>query len=75
MLTPTWFITGASSGFGLAFAEYALSRGFNVVATARAPAKVAQLLALAPDRVLVEKLDVTVPEDAATAVSSALKRF
>jgi short-subunit dehydrogenase len=31
----TWFITGASSGFGRAFAEHALGRGYNVVATAR----------------------------------------
>jgi NADP-dependent 3-hydroxy acid dehydrogenase YdfG len=31
----TWFITGASSGFGRAFAAHALARGYNVVATAR----------------------------------------
>ena len=31
----TWFITGASSGFGMAFAQFALDRGDNVVATAR----------------------------------------
>jgi NAD(P)-dependent dehydrogenase (short-subunit alcohol dehydrogenase family) len=28
----TWFITGAASGFGLAFVNYALSQGYNVVA-------------------------------------------
>ena len=33
--TPkTWFITGASSGFGTAFAQFALDRGDNVVVSA-----------------------------------------
>jgi len=27
-ITPTWVITGASSGFGMAFARYALDRGY-----------------------------------------------
>lgn len=75
MVTPTWFITGASSGFGLAFAHYALSRGFNVVATARAPDKLSQLAALTPDRILVEKLDVTISDEVVSAVASALNRF
>ncbi|TLS23012.1 uncharacterized protein PpBr36_05631 [Pyricularia pennisetigena] len=35
MSTPTWLITGASSGFGEAIAKEALSRGHNVIATAR----------------------------------------
>lgn len=34
----TWFITGASRGFGLEIARQALERGDNVVATARTPA-------------------------------------
>ncbi len=77
MLTnaATWFITGASSGYGLALARYAIDRGYNVVATARSVAKLATLAALAPDRVLVQKLDVTLPHDAATAVEAAITRF
>jgi NADP-dependent 3-hydroxy acid dehydrogenase YdfG len=59
MATPTWFITGASSGFGMAFARYAIARGYNVVATARMPAKLEPIRVLAPERVLIEKLDVT----------------
>ena len=50
-ITPTWFITGASSGFGMAFARYALDRGYNVVAAARPPASLTRLAAQAPDRV------------------------
>ena len=75
MKAPTWFITGTSSGFGMAFARYALSRGYNVVATARTPAKLEQIRRLASDRVLVEKLDVTVPADAENAVAAAVTRF
>lgn len=72
---PTWFITGASSGFGMAFARYALAQGYNVVATARSPGKLAELAASAPDHVLVQPLDVTVAGDAAKAVAAAVARF
>jgi NADP-dependent 3-hydroxy acid dehydrogenase YdfG len=71
----TWFITGASSGFGHAFATYALQMGYNVVATARNPAKLKELVAQAPDRVLALSLDVDRPRDAETAVAAAVKRF
>ncbi|HEX9469920.1 MAG TPA: oxidoreductase [Bradyrhizobium sp.] len=73
--TATWFITGASSGYGLALARYAIGRGYNVVATARSVGKLAALTALAPDRLLAQKLDVTVADDAATAVKAAIARF
>jgi NAD(P)-dependent dehydrogenase (short-subunit alcohol dehydrogenase family) len=78
MTTPTrktWFITGASSGFGTAFAECALERGDNVVATARSVGKLDALVARAPDRVLAVKLDVTRPADIQPAVDAAVRRF
>ncbi|HEJ7008550.1 TPA: short-chain dehydrogenase/reductase, partial [Serratia marcescens] len=34
-MNKTWFITGASSGFGQALAEAVLAKGDNVVLTAR----------------------------------------
>ena len=74
-MTKTWFVTGASSGFGQAFCEHALERGYNVVATARHVAAVKTLVALAPQRVLALALDVTRPQDAAAAVQSAVARF
>ncbi len=37
-----WFITGAASGFGRAFAEYALSHGHRVAAAATSPAGAAR---------------------------------
>lgn len=71
----TWFITGASSGFGLAFANYALAQGYNVVATARSVGKLETLKAEVPDRVLVAELDVNRAGDAERAVAAAIERF
>jgi NAD(P)-dependent dehydrogenase (short-subunit alcohol dehydrogenase family) len=78
MTTPapkTWFITGASSGFGTAFAEFALECGDNVVATARNTSKLEALVARAPDRVLAQKLDVTKAQDIQPAIDAAVRRF
>ena len=43
-----WFVTGASSGFGRAIAEAALAAGDTVVATARRPDAVADLVSPPP---------------------------
>lgn len=71
----TWFITGASSGFGSAFAHYALVQGYNVVATARTVGKLEALKAEAPDRVQIAELDVDRGGDAERAVAAAVERF
>jgi NAD(P)-dependent dehydrogenase (short-subunit alcohol dehydrogenase family) len=71
----TWFITGASSGFGYAFAEHALAQGYNVVAAARDVSKLQALAARAPERVLPVTLDVDRAGDATSAVEAALARF
>ena len=71
----TWFITGASSGFGRAYAAHALARGYNVVATTRNVTKLQDLVAQAPDRVLALKLDVDRAEDAKAAIDAAVARF
>jgi NAD(P)-dependent dehydrogenase (short-subunit alcohol dehydrogenase family) len=71
----TWFITGTSSGFGRAFAEHALAKGYNVVATARNITKLESLVAYAPERVLAISLDVNKPWDAEAAISAAISRF
>jgi NAD(P)-dependent dehydrogenase (short-subunit alcohol dehydrogenase family) len=68
----TWLITGASSGFGHAFATYAVSRGYNVVATARDAAKIA---VRDPERVLAQTLDVDRPGDAQRVIDAAVQRF
>jgi len=71
----TWFITGAASGFGHAFAEHALAQGHNVVATARDAGRLADLVALAPGRVLATPLDVDAAGAAEAAVQAAVARF
>src|SRR5258706_2366754 len=73
--SKVWFITGASSGFGRAFAEHALARGHRVVATARNPETLVNLTAKAPDHVIALSLDVTRPGDAETAIKTAMARF
>ena len=58
--TPkVWFITGTSKGFGRVWAEAALRRGDRVVATARNPKSVDDLVARYGSSVLPLGLDVT----------------
>lgn len=54
-----WLITGASSGFGRAIVSAALAAGDTVVATARRPEALDDLVAAHPDRVVALQLDVT----------------
>jgi len=74
-MTQTVLITGASSGFGRAFALEALRLGHNVVATARSVERVADLATIAPDRVLPLALDVDRPESFAAAIDAVTGRF
>ncbi|VVN97266.1 oxidoreductase [Pseudomonas fluorescens] len=71
----TWFITGTGSGFGRAIAQQVLQRGGNVVASSRNPDSVADILALAPERVFAASLDVTSTQQIELAVSQAQERF
>lgn len=60
LLSPrTWFITGASRGLGRAFAEVALEAGDSVVATARRPEQLDDLVAAHPGKAVALALDVT----------------
>jgi NADP-dependent 3-hydroxy acid dehydrogenase YdfG len=71
----TWFITGASSGFGRAFAAHALARGYNVVATARNVSTLQALAEQAQQRVLAVALDVTDTASVKEAIEAAMARF
>ena len=71
----TWLITGCSTGFGRALADAVIGAGHNAVVTARDVAKVADLADHAAQRVLPVALDVTEPDQIASAVQRADERF
>jgi NAD(P)-dependent dehydrogenase (short-subunit alcohol dehydrogenase family) len=71
----TWFITGASKGFGREWAEAALERGDRVAATARDISTLDALVERHGDAVLPIRLDVTDREAGIAAVQEAAERF
>lgn len=71
----TWFITGASRGFGLEIARQALERGDNVVATARRAETVTRALPDHSHRLLAVALDVRDQDQAQAAVTAAVDAF
>jgi NAD(P)-dependent dehydrogenase (short-subunit alcohol dehydrogenase family) len=75
MPANTWMITGCSTGFGRELAALLLARGDRVVATARKPEALDDLIRPHGDRALALKLDVTLPGDIAAAVAAAEGRF
>jgi NADP-dependent 3-hydroxy acid dehydrogenase YdfG len=75
LATKTWFITGASRGFGRAWAQAALERGDRVAATARDVSTLDDLAAAHPEALLPVTLDVTDRDAAFAAVAAAHERF
>lgn len=71
----TWLITGSSRGLGRQLAEAALAAGDNVVATARKPEQLDDLVGEYGDKVAPFALDVTDAEAAKAAVRFAVDRF
>jgi NAD(P)-dependent dehydrogenase (short-subunit alcohol dehydrogenase family) len=74
-MTKTWFITGASRGFGRVWAQAALERGDRVAATARDASTLDDLAATHPDTLLPLTLDVTDRAAAFAAVAAAHAHF
>ena len=70
-----WLITGSSRGLGRALAEATLVAGHRLVATARDPARLADLVERYPDQIRPFALDVTDPHAARDAVSAAIESF
>jgi NAD(P)-dependent dehydrogenase (short-subunit alcohol dehydrogenase family) len=73
--SKVWFITGASSGLGRAFAEHALSVGHRVAVTARNAAKLEAIARMDPARVLALALDVNDPARVRVVADEALAHF
>jgi NAD(P)-dependent dehydrogenase (short-subunit alcohol dehydrogenase family) len=74
-MSRTWLITGSSRGFGAELAKAVLASGDNLVATARKPEQLAELVSEYGNRVRTVALDVTDADAAAEAVQVALTEF
>ena len=74
-MSKTWFITGASRGFGREWAIAALERGDTVAATARDTATLDDLVAQFGDNILPIQLDVTDRAADFAAVAQAHDHF
>jgi len=75
MPSQVWFITGASSSFGRAFAHYAIDQGYSIAIGARRTDKLNEIAQKAPERVLALPLDVNDPSQVEAAAHQALNRF
>ena len=74
-MSMVWLITGSSRGLGRALAEAVLAAEHKLVATARNPAQLADLVERYGDQVRAVALDVTNEQAAAHAVGLATKAF
>jgi NAD(P)-dependent dehydrogenase (short-subunit alcohol dehydrogenase family) len=74
-MSKVWLITGSSRGLGRALAEAVLAVGHKLVATARDPAQLADLVERYGDQVRSCALDVTDPQAAGNAVEAAVRAF
>lgn len=70
-----WLITGSSRGLGRAFAEAVLDAGHLLVATARDPSQLKDLVERHGNSIRTAALDVTDPVAAGSAVELAVESF
>ena len=71
----TWFITGASTGFGRALATAVIAHGDQVAVTAREVSKVEDFVNDHPLQAKAYALDVTQPESIKQAIAEARRDF
>ncbi|KIH84839.1 oxidoreductase [Pseudomonas batumici] len=74
-MSKVWLITGSASGLGRNIAEAVLAAGERLVATAREPQRLDDLVARYGDQVRVVALDVTDAAAAQAAVRVAVEAF
>ncbi len=74
-VSKVWLITGSSRGLGHAIAEAALNAGHRVVATARKPEQLQDMIDRYGKNVITFELDVTSPEEANRSVRAAVDTF
>jgi NAD(P)-dependent dehydrogenase (short-subunit alcohol dehydrogenase family) len=73
--SPVWLITGCSSGLGRALAVRVLARGHRLIATARQPETLDELVAADPSRCRALALDVADASQVAPVVAQAAEIF
>ncbi len=74
-ISKVWLITGSSRGFGRSLAEAVLEHGDRLVATARHPEQVSDLVTRYGEQIRAVTLDVTSPEEARAAVAATARAF
>ena len=74
-MSNVWLITGSSRGLGRALAEAVLAAGHRLVATARSPDDLRDLVARYGSSIRAVALDVTDPAAARAAVGVAVSAF
>ena len=75
LMSQVWLITGSSRGLGRALAEAVLGAGHKLVATARNPAQLVDLVDRYGDQTRTVTLDVTDEQAAIDAVAVATQAF
>jgi NAD(P)-dependent dehydrogenase (short-subunit alcohol dehydrogenase family) len=70
-----FFLTGSSRGLGRAIAEAVLEGGHQLVATARSPRSLDDLVTTYGDQILPLALDVTDADSAQAAIAAGIERF
>lgn len=74
-MSKVWLVTGSANGLGRKITEAALAKGDRIVATARKPEQLADLVKRYGDQIRVASLDVTDENAAKSAVNVALDSF
>jgi NAD(P)-dependent dehydrogenase (short-subunit alcohol dehydrogenase family) len=74
-MSKVWLITGSARGLGRDITEAALEAGHRVLATARRPEQLDELVARYGDRIHPFALDVTDAAGAEAAVAASVERF
>ena len=74
-MTQIWMITGSSRGIGRAVAETVLAAGHRLMATARDPVTLDDLVSRYGDRIRTARLDVTDPQQVDAAVQETVRAF
>lgn len=74
MATKTWFITGASQGFGLLFIEQLLQKGYNVAATSRSLASLEKAAGTHPNLLPLE-VNLTDEQSVKAGIDATIAKF